>query len=204
MNLQPELVRQPLLTDFTLTDVQQLADENPNLRGYIQGYLAESRLAQQLSLIEGVSRVVKIPDTDDLRGDLLVTYRDVDLTIECKSLASGILRQDALNDSWEASVLCKSTDRRTTHVRGQASIQSVNLNKGEFDILSICTFPVTGRWEPLFILNRYLPERDGMPGLIKSRFIINTGTTPGLTDSAKRILDEAFSAKIVQYTMAQQ
>lgn len=204
MNLQPEPVRQPLLSEFSLDDVQRLADENPNLRGYIQGYLAESRLAKQLSLIKGVSNVVKIPDTDDLRGDLLVTYQDVDLTIECKSLSSGILRQDALNGSWEASVLCKNTDRRTTAVRGRESIQSVNLHKGGFDVLSICTFPVTGRWDSLFLLNRYLPERDGMPGLIKSRFIINTGTTPGLTDSAERILNEAFSAKIMQYTMAQQ
>lgn len=204
MNLQPEPVRQPLLAEFTLSDVQRLADESPNLRGYIQGYLAESRLAQQLSSVEGVSRVKKIPDTDDMRGDLLVTYHGVDLTIECKSLASGILRQDALNGSWEASVLCKNTDKRVTAVRGQDSIQSVNLHKGGFDILSVCTFPVTGRWDSLFLLNRYLPERDGMPGLIKSRFIINTGTTPGLTDSAERVLNEALSAKIVQYTMAEQ
>ena len=195
MDLSPSPDRQPLLHGFTLEDVQALTDENPYLRGYLQGYLAESKLIQQVRDLPGVESVSKIPDADELRGDLLVNYRGTEITIECKSLASGIVREDALNLSWEASVLCKNTDKRTIYVEGVGEMQSVNLVKGEFDILAICTYPITGFWRFLFIENRFLPEADGKPGFIKSRFIINTATTPGLTNDPLRVLDASLLQK---------
>ena len=195
MDLRPAEDRQPLLFDFTLEDVQTLVDENSYLRGYLQGYLAEARLRQQLLKLPGVSNVTKIPDADLSKGDLLVMHRGTQISVECKSLSTGILREDVLNASWEASVLCKNTDRRTIHVEGLGNIQSVNLKKGGFDLLSICTYPVTGAWTFLFLENRFLPEPDDKPGFIKSRFTINTATTAGLTDDATKALDNILQQK---------
>lgn len=195
MNLQPLPDRQPLLTGFTLQDLQDLIDANPYLRGYLQGYLAESVLTKQLLQVPGVESVDKIPDVSDQWGDLLVVYHGVEVSVECKSLSSGVLREDTLNMAWEASVLCKNTDKRVVYVEGLGEVQSVNLHKGGFDILAICTYPVTGQWEFLFLENRMLPEPDDKPGFIKSRFTINTATTPGLTDDPSKILTEVIRQK---------
>lgn len=195
MDLQPTPSKQPLLAGFTLDDIQALVDDNPYLRGYLQGYLAESVLTSQLRSMPGVESVTKIPDVSERWGDLLLVYKGAEITIESKSLCSGILRQDVLNEAWEASVLCKNTDKRTVYVEGLGEVQSVNLHKGGFDILSICTYPVTGEWRFLFLENRMLPEPDDKPGFIKSRFVINTATTVGLTEDAAKVLEAVLEQK---------
>lgn len=195
MDLQPTPDRQPLLTGFTLGDIQELIDANPYLRGYLQGYLAEAVLTKQLLQVPGVESVSKIPDVSDVWGDLRVVYHGVELTVESKSLSSGVLREDHLNMAWEASVLCKNTDRRIVYVEGLGEVQSVNLHKGGFDVLAICTYPVTGEWRFLFLENRMLPEPDDKPGFIKSRFTINTATTTGLTDDAAKTFTEVHRQK---------
>ncbi len=190
MDLKPADDRQPLLHGFSLQDVQSLVDDNPYLRGYLQGYLAEARLRTLVESLPGVESVAKIPDASSAKGDLEVVFRGCQLSIESKSLSTGVLRKDVLNEAWEASVLCKNTDKREVYVEGLGDIRSVNLRKGEFDILSICTYPVTGRWEFVFLPNRFLPEPEDKPGFIKSRFTINTATTVGLTSNLLGLLRE--------------
>ena len=189
MSLLIASTKTPLLSGFKTEDLQLLIDENPYLRGYIQGYLAESVLAARLRDLPGVSSVRKIPDADKLRGDLSVSYLGVDMVIECKSLASGVVRDDLLTGGVEVSVLCKNTDRRTIVVPGVGEVQSVNLPKGQFDILAICTYPITGEWGFLFMENKYLPEAENKPGFIKSRFIINTVSTPWLETDVSSVLN---------------
>ena len=98
MDLSPLPEPAPLLHGFTLDDLQELDDENPSLRGYLQGYLAERRLTHDLLCLPDVSRVTKIPDSDRRRGDLLVEYRGQEISIESKSLSSGLLREDILGN----------------------------------------------------------------------------------------------------------
>ncbi|HET8686727.1 MAG TPA: hypothetical protein VFM18_08690 [Methanosarcina sp.] len=183
------------MSGFTIDDIQGLIDANPYLRGYVQGYLAEHVLASQLRSLPGVSLVEKIPDSNPEWGDLAVTYLGERMTIECKSLRTGSLREDVLHEAWESAVLCKNTDKRTVYIEGLGEIQSINLKKGDFDILAICTYPVTGEWRFLFLENRFLPEPDDKPGFIKSQFIINTATTPCLTGDAVHVLDNVLSRK---------
>ena len=183
-----------LLSGFTLEDLQLLVNENPSLRGYIQGYLGELML-RRLLLHHGLE-VTKIKDHSVDKGDFLVQGLDAPVTIEVKSLSSGSRRQLPLDESWEARVLCKNTDKRVHDVPGLGEVHSCHVPKGVFDILAICTYPITGTWDFLFIESRFLPEAEGLPGLIKTTFMIDSKATPGLYSTPLPVIESVRARKL--------
>lgn len=178
-----------ILSDFTSEELEQVIAENSSLRGYLQGYLAEVALKKQLLQIEGVTSVKKIPDQGKQKGDFLVEYKGKTLTIEVKSIATNSVREDILNDTWQGTVQVKATDKRAIEVDGVGTITSTSLLKGEFDVLAISCYAVSGKWEFLFIENEYLPEGTIAPGMIKTSFTVNPATTPLLTGDVVAVMD---------------
>jgi hypothetical protein len=184
-----------ILSDFTQEELETVIAENSSLRGYLQGYLAEVALKKQLLQIEGVSLVEKIPDQCKEKGDFRVTYKDKTLTIEVKSIATNSVREDILNDTWQGKVQVKATDKRTIQVDGIGSVTSTSLLKGEFDVLAISCYAVSGKWEFLFIENEYLPEATATPGLIKTSFTVNPATTPLVSEDVIKIMDSVIAKR---------
>lgn len=183
-----------ILSDFTQEELEQVISENSSLRGYLQGYLAEVALKKQLLQIPGVTSVVKIPDQCKEKGDFRVVYNGKTLTIEVKSIATNSIREDILNDTWQGKVQVKATDKRTIEVDGVGSVTGTALVKGEFDILAISCYAVSGKWEFLFMENKYLPEHSSkLPGLIKTHFTINPATTPLVTEDIVSIMNSIIS-----------
>lgn len=185
----------PLLDGFTLEDLTYLIDTNSYLRGYIHGYLAELVLMRKLQLIPGVDSVVKIPDSDARKGDLEVSYLGVTMTVECKSVGTGSVRYDDLHESWVGTVSMKNSDMRTMVIEGEERTL-VNVDKGKFDILAANCFVVNGKWDFVFIENKYLLEKNDTPGFITSKVHIDPKTTPGLTEDVSSILHKVFMQKI--------
>lgn len=185
-----------ILSEFTEEEIDSVIYDNPNLRGYLQGYLAEVALKKQLMLLEDVTNVEKIPDRAVERGDLRVVYKGVPLTIEVKSIKTDSVKQDTLHDTWQGTVSCKSSDKRSIEVQGVGTVQSSSLIKGGFDILAISCYAVSGKWDFVFIDNEYLPPKDyQVPELIKTSFIINPETTPCLNTSMVDILEYVYNKK---------
>lgn len=178
-----------------MNDLQEMIDENPSLRGYIQGYLAERALKTQLLNIAGVSAVRKIPDMAPEKGDFEVIYKNVPLTIECKSVKTGSVKEDVLTQSWMGTVGVCNTDKREITIEGFGNISTSKLIRGQFDILAISCFAVNGEWSFMFIENRFLPSAEEHRDLLKSSFIINPATTPGLTEDISRVLEKALEIK---------
>jgi hypothetical protein len=184
-----------ILSGIELADIQALMDENPSLRGYLQGYLAEMILRRKLLSVPGVEGIEKIPDRNEERGDLKIAYRNRPITMEVKSIATNSVRSDTMNETWQGTVLVKNTDRRLLEIDGLGEITSTNIIKGEFDILAICCFAVRGDWDFVFIESQYLPEPDTLPGLVKTKFSINPMLTAGLTHDPLKILEAVYKRK---------
>lgn len=184
-----------VLRDVDLQDIEELMEQNSSLRGYLQGYIAELFLSRHLLQLEGVTRVDKIPDKDKRRSDFLVTYKGTDLAIEAKSLSSRNLRKDVLNDSWVGRVTLKKT--------GSGKIpdsveRTICLERGEFDVLAICTFALTKTWDFVFILNKYIPSSGLHEDRLISTITLDMNLMPKLMHSAVPVFEEfvASSAKI--------
>lgn len=186
-----------ILSGFTMDDIQELIDENSSLRGYLQGYLAERALKAQIIQIPGVESVIKIPDRDQEKGDFKVVYKGVPITIEAKSVMTDSIRSDVLSQTWQGSVMVKNTDKREVQVDGIGTITTTKLERGQFDILAICCFAVSGEWDFLFIENRFIPAADEGYNLLKTKFIVNPGTTPGVTNNLAKLLEKTLEIKAV-------
>jgi hypothetical protein len=184
-----------LFTGFSMQDLEDMVDENPSLRGYIQGYLAERRLKTQIETLPYVTSVEKIKDQSDEKGDFRVIYKGMTLTVESKSVATDSVKEDLLTQTWQAKVRVKNSDRREVIIEGFGTINTSCLTRGQFDILAISCFAVSGEWDFLFIENRYLPGTD-MPGLMKTSFLINPSTTPCLTSNLPKLLETCYLNKV--------
>lgn len=188
-----------ILNGFSMDDIQEMITENSSLRGFLQGYLAERALKKQILQIDGVSSVFKIPDRDAEKGDFKVVYKGVPVTIEVKSIATSSVKDDVLTQTWQGSVLVKNTDKREVTVDGIGTFQTTKLTRGQFDILAICCFAVSGTWDFMFIENRFIPAANESHDLLKTQFIINPSTTPGLTHDLVKLLEKTLEIKAQAY-----
>lgn len=177
---------------FSLSDMKDMAFQNPYLRGYLQGYFSERMLARELAATPGVESVEKIPDVSTRRGDFLIKYQDKEITVECKSIQTGSVRF-INNNFWEGSVLVKNVGRKEIHLPDIGPVYTSNLLKGQFDILAICCFAVRGEWKFVFMNNSDLPEKKDYPGLIRSAFKINPFTDQQVHTSIISLLEQRSS-----------
>ena len=180
-----------LLQGFSLSDIEGLVKENPSLRGYLQGYLAELRLKERLLSCPGVSSVSKIPDSSSVKGDFYVEYLGNTLTVEAKSFRSHSAKYNPLSESWSASVQCKNPGTRLLNVAGRGLVQAVCVEEGRFDVLAVCTYPVTGQWSFLFCPEFFLPRAEKKPGYLQSSFTVDVLNTPGVYPDPVPVFDLA-------------
>ena len=185
-----------ILASFSKEEIEEMIVENPSLRGYVQGYLAEVALKKQLQALEHVTEVTKIADKSPEKGDLKVTYKGVQLTIEVKSLLTRSIKADTMHDTWEGTVGIKNSDKREIIVEGMGTIQATNLVRGEFDILAISCYAVSGKWDCVFMENEYIPPKNySTPSLLKVSFTVNPETTPCLELDLATILERVYAKK---------
>jgi hypothetical protein len=74
---------------ITADELTQVVDDNPSLRGFMLGYIAEFQLQKLLLSDPRTTRLRKFDDHDRSHGrknDVCITYKDLDFTIEVKSL----------------------------------------------------------------------------------------------------------------------
>jgi len=142
--------------DVTPEELTQVVDQNPSLRGMIFGYMAELKL-EQLWLERGnVSAVTKADDHNrKLKGDLVVSYKGRQFTIESKSLQTATVR--ATTDGWIGRAQVDASDRRLVKLPNGSGILTTCLTKGEFDILAVNVFQFENKWRFLFAKNSDLP-----------------------------------------------
>lgn len=184
-----------ILSGFTIEDIQEMIEENSSLRGYLQGYLAERALRSQVEKIPGVTFVKKIPDQGSEKGDLQISYKGSIITVEVKSLKTDSVTEDLFTQTWEGKVGIKNTDKREVEVDGIGTLSTTKLIRGQFDILAICCFAVSGKWDFMFIENRFIPAAEEHRDLLKTQFTINPYNTPGLTDDLQKLLEKTLEIK---------
>jgi hypothetical protein len=175
-----------LLVGVSLEDIEDLATENPSLRGYLQGYVAEMFLKRKLAAMSELSEVEKIRDHDAKKGDFQFMYKGRELTIEVKSLKTASVKEDLLNGGWVGTVQVGASDSRTI----EDGTSTKCLERGQFDILAISAFAIGQGWDFYFIANKYLPSSNDYPDRIKTSFVINTANTPCLHTDLMEVLED--------------
>ncbi|MBI4210593.1 MAG: restriction endonuclease [Candidatus Diapherotrites archaeon] len=144
--------------DFKPSELTDIINANPSLRGFLQGYISEYKLRQFLLTNKNVNNLVKYDDHDRTRkSDLVVTYKGVDIAIEVKSLQTATVKQKE-NGGFVGKFQCDASDSRTITLTNNETIKTTCLLVGEFDLLAVNLFEFHKKWVFAFSKNRELPK----------------------------------------------
>lgn len=143
-----------------IADLDRLILENPSLRGYMLGYLAEAKLRVML---ESDSRVSDLRKYDDhnrkYKHDLEIKYKGRYYSVEVKSLQTNTVKQ--IEDGiCSGRFQCDASDRRNIKLPDGSEILTTCLRFGDFDILAVNLFAFRNKWEYGFALNKNLPSSE--------------------------------------------
>lgn len=151
--------------EMSLSHFENLILDNPSLRGFLIGYLAEAKVKEFFSKEKRITAYTKYDDHDRTnKHDLVITYKGKNYSFEIKSLqtatvksSKGKLFQDV---EFEARFQCDASDKRKIKFKNGQVIETTCLQYGEFDIIAINLFAFRGKWEFAFALNRDLPNSE--------------------------------------------
>jgi len=122
----------------------------------IIGYLAEFKLRQLLASDSRITGWRKDDDHDRTKkGDLVITYRDREFIIECKSLQSNSIKRHD-DGTLSGKYQCDASDRRKIQLPNRRRVETTCLQFGEFDIVAVPLYGFEKKWNFAFALNNDL------------------------------------------------
>lgn len=164
-----------LLEGLSWETLASIIDSNSGLASPMFGYIAEHWLSQQLSSTPGILSAQKIPDEEKRRGDFLVKLQDREVILELKCIGSGGIMIDPIHQEKRGRIHLCHSDSRLVDGRPTSSTP-----KGEYDILGVCSYSLTGTWDYWFMNNRHLPTSSFHPDRVATSLAITPGVTPFL------------------------
>lgn len=161
--------------DIAISDLEDLMAENPSLRGFMVGYMAEAKLRTMLTNDPRITEVRKFDDHDrKYKHDLEVKYKGRYCSIEVKSLQTSTVRKEPREEEmYVGKFQCDASDKRKIALPSGEEVTTTCLQFGDFDVLAVNLFAFRGKWEYGFALNRRLPASDykAYPEAIRSQLI---------------------------------
>ncbi len=142
------------ITETQLTD---LVDQNPSLRGMMLGYVAEKKFHDVFLDHPEITGNIKDDDHDrSKKGDRRIIYKGKTLIIEVKSLQTAMVKNLG-GDRWEGKSQVDASDSREIKFPNGKRLKTTLLLKGEFDLLAVNCFAFGGKWRFVFAKNKDLP-----------------------------------------------
>lgn len=142
---------------LSATELTELVDANPSLRGILFGYVAEKKFHDLYLNHPDVSEVGKDDDHDRKRkGDRRIVYRGKTFVIEVKSLQTNHIKNLG-EDRWEGKSQVDASDSRVVVFPNKSKLKTTCLLRNQFDLLAVNCFGFGNQWRFAFALNSDLP-----------------------------------------------
>lgn len=133
----------------------QVIRDNPSLRGFVYGYVAEQRFAEYIENSLGIKDHTKDDDHAKTKSDRTFLQGDRTFTIQLKSLQTNTIREIA-PDTYKATVQNDASDRRKVALPDNSVVETTCYVAGEYDVLAVSIQPFTGGWRFAFKKNKNL------------------------------------------------
>ena len=135
--------------------------DNPSLRGFTYGYVAENEFVHWLKDREIEAHQHYKPDDHQRAGsksDRTLTYEDKAHTIQLKSMQTNSIKEAKEADrargiEFTANVQNDASDSRDIILPNGNTVHTTCYKAGEYDILCVSTQPFVGRWDFAFKRN---------------------------------------------------
>lgn len=120
------------------------------------GYVAEKKFHDAYLNHPNITEKGKDDDHDrKKKGDRRITYKGRTLTIEIKSLQTGMVKQ--IGDKWVGKAQVDASDKRIVKLPDGTTLNTTLLLRGEFDLLAVNCFAFGEQWRFVFAKNSDLP-----------------------------------------------
>lgn len=194
---------QDILTTLGLTaqELTEIVRENPSLRGFISGYISEYKLRKFFASDKRIGNVRKYDDHDrNRKSDIVFTYKDVDISVEVKSLQTNSIRKEG--DTFLGKTQVDASDKRPVRLPNGKTVSTTCLLIGEFDLLAVNLYSFENKWNFVFAKNTDLPRsnfRGYTPAqkkyLIATLISVNWPPKPPFVNDPFPLLDEIVRVK---------
>ena len=189
--------------ELSESELTELIDTNPSLRGMVLGYAAEVKFRRMFLASRGDIVSEKDDDHDrKKKGDRRLRYKGRDIVVEVKSLQTNMCKFDEQAGTWAGKSQVDGSDRRVIEFLDGSSLNTTLLLRGEFDILAVNCFAFGGSWRFAFALNRDLATstygkytEEQRSQLIASLQPVSWPPTAPFTEDFDEILERAWEAK---------
>lgn len=188
--------------EITPSELEELMQANPSLRGMTFGYIAEYKLRK---LWFSDARVIESYKPDDhlrsKKGDLAFQYRGREIKVEVKSLQTNSIRrkENLLSGKFQ----CDASDRRRIKLPNLNIVETTCLVVGEFDLVAVNLFAFNNGWQFAFAKNQDLPRTTSakyslqdQPFLLATQMEITLPLQLSFEAAPFRLLDEIVDARI--------
>lgn len=186
--------------EFSETELTELIDTNPSLRGMVLGYAAEMKFRRLY--LRGRDDITSTKDDDHDRkkkGDRRLFYKGREVVVEVKSLQTNTCEYDPESDTWSGRTQVDASDRREVTFDDDSTLNTTLLLRGEFDILAVNCFAFGDTWRFQFALNEDLKTskhrkytQEQRQNLIASLQTVAWPPEKPFTDSFDEILERAW------------
>lgn len=128
---------------LTLEELDDMVTNNPSLRGFMVGYMAENKIRSYFLNHPEISNVYKPDDHDRTKKyDIVLTYKKRQFTFEVKSLQTRLVKKT--ETGMKGYFQCDASDRRIIELPNGHRVNTTNLKFGDFDIIAVNLFAFTG------------------------------------------------------------
>ncbi|MDV3278126.1 MAG: hypothetical protein LYZ69_06640 [Nitrososphaerales archaeon] len=142
---------------MTLSELEEIINERPSLRGIISGFLAEYKVKKMWFSDPRITEVGRFSDHDrEHKSDLVVTYGGHPITVQVKSLQSNSVKSDG--ETWTGKFQCDASDKRNVRLPNGSTLETTCLVIGGFDLLAVNLFEFGREWRFAFARNKDLPR----------------------------------------------
>lgn len=193
MTKRKSILKQWEITESELTD---LVEQNPSLRGILLGYIAEKKFHDNFLNHPDITDKRKDDDHDrKKKGDRRIVYKGRTFLIEVKSLQTN-MAQNIGNDKWLGKAQVDASDSREIIFPDGSKLKTTCLRRDEFDLLAVNCFAFGEQWRFAFALNSELPENTyrkyseyQRKHLLPSLMTVEWPLQPPFTDNLFELLD---------------
>lgn len=207
-------------------DVVNVIRQNPSLRGFAYGYVAEQEFVKWLHK-EGIQEHehYKEPEHDrkKSKSDRTLTYRGNTHTVQVKSMQTNSIREATAKDKLDkkdlggnpvditfvATVQNDASDSRDIKLPNGNTVHTTCYAAGEYDVLAVSIQPFVGHWAFAFKPNKQLRRtkdkkyrEEDRPYLLATTEIITWPLSGGWTTKLFDLLDVDNPSEIVEIVQA--
>lgn len=144
--------------DLKNTELNEIVNTNPSLRGFLFGYVGEYKLRHFLSLDKSITELIKYDNHDrKKKSDIVIMYKGVPIAIEVKSLQTNTIKENK-EGTFIARFQCDASDSRNVTLPTGEVLKTTCLVVDEFDLLAVNIFGFCNKWVFAFAKNRDLPR----------------------------------------------